>query len=329
MTGSSAQKVIALIDTGVNASDLVDAVSLTDDDVKDPNGHGTRMYDMIRDEYPEARILSIKAMHENGKGQASDIYAAVQYAMLYGADIINLSVSAFSTVDNTIVRNVIEDAISKGITVVGAAGNNGANVKYYIPGSISQAVIVGACDENGIRLENSNYGATVDYNVVADSTSEAAARMSGIIARNDGCSYVYAATYDEEENEVDRYIYENGEFVIDNDPSKGHSGTMDYVKRVARSGNTVVLRHYDKNGNPYTDVPQIMAYGYVTNTLCARFDGSPGDNGYEFDVSRKEITQTNTKQLIYNVANAIKNGTLRRTQTALLCIWKADGNDLR
>ena len=176
-------KTVALIDTGVNM-DVVERVSLIGEATSDDNGHGTRMYESILREYPEANVLSVKAVDASGRGRASDIYAAIVYAVLRKADVINLSVCAYSTAENAAVRSAIEKAVEQGITVVGAAGNYGRNVRYYIPGNIDAAVIVGACDENGMRRESSNYGATVDGYVIADSTSEAAATTSARILRD-------------------------------------------------------------------------------------------------------------------------------------------------
>lgn len=182
--GKSAKGTIAVIDTGINADELVDKVSLLGDDVSDDNGHGTKMYNYIREEDADAKILSIKAMDKNGKGQVSDVYAAIQYAIEKKADIILLSISAYSTQDSEIIKNAIDDATDKGIVVVGAAGNYGKKVKYYIPGNIENAVIAGSIDKDGYKKDFSNYGDTVDYYVVSESTSEAAARLSGIISKN-------------------------------------------------------------------------------------------------------------------------------------------------
>ena len=182
--GKSAKGTIAVIDTGINADDLIDKVSLLGDDVSDENGHGTKMYNYIREEDAEAKILSIKAMDKNGKGQVSDVYAAIQYAIEKKADIILLSISAYSTQDSEIIKAAVDDATDKGIIVVGAAGNYGKKVKYYIPGNIENAVIAGSVDKDGYKKDFSNYGDTVDYYVVSESTSEAAARLSGIISKN-------------------------------------------------------------------------------------------------------------------------------------------------
>ena len=173
---------IALIDTG--ASDVKEAVSVIGDDASDDNGHGSLMRDYILGINDGANILSVKALDADGRGTASAVYAAIQYAVERDVDIINLSFSALASENNSIVEQAINEAIDKGIIVVGAAGNNGQDAKYYIPGNIGNAIIVGAADAGGNRLSISNYGDTVDYNVIAGTTSEAAAKMSGWISAN-------------------------------------------------------------------------------------------------------------------------------------------------
>ena len=165
-SGTVPKGTIALIDTGVNGSGLVDSVSVLGDSTEDDNGHGTKMYSYIREEYPDAKVLSIKAMDASGKGQASDIYAAIQYALERKADVISLSLTANSSEENSAVVLAIEEAISKGVIVVGAAGNNASNAKYFIPGCVKDAYIIGAANEKGDRQTDSNYGPNVDYEVV-------------------------------------------------------------------------------------------------------------------------------------------------------------------
>lgn len=170
---------IALIDTGCSGADK--SVSVLGGSTGDDHGHGTKMLNAIKKEYPGARVLSIKAVSASGTAQVSDIYAAIMYAIDSRASIINLSVSSGRS---PLVESAISQAIAHGITVVGAAGNQSSDAAGYVPGGISSVVVAGACDESGKKLDISNYGATVDYNVVADSTSEAAAILSAMIARD-------------------------------------------------------------------------------------------------------------------------------------------------
>ena len=178
------EKIIALIDTGVNAGpNVIDRISLIDN-VLEGNGHGDQMVDAITSQDEDAKILSIRALSNGGKGNVSSIISGIEYAINQNVNIINLSMYAKTTMLNSVLGTEIQKAIDNGITVVGAAGNDGADVKDYMPGSIEDAYIIGACDEDGNKLASSNYGTTVDYNFVAESTSEAAAKFTGYINEN-------------------------------------------------------------------------------------------------------------------------------------------------
>ena len=160
------------------------AVSMIGDDVYDMNGHGSNMLKYILEEHENASVISIKALDDNAHGTVSSVYAAMEYAIETGVNVINLSISAYSTADNAIIAEEVKKANEAGIIVVGSAGNDYNNVKYYVPGNIDEAVIVGSCDSAGVKLEISNFGETVDCNVLSNSTSEAAARLSGMLSKN-------------------------------------------------------------------------------------------------------------------------------------------------
>ncbi|MBP3718839.1 MAG: hypothetical protein J6I58_04895, partial [Eubacterium sp.] len=176
---------IALIDTGANGADAsVSVIGSTSDD----NGHGTKMAAKIREMNPNARILSIKALDSSNRGRVSDIYSAINYAIDSNVSIINLSLTSLNTADSELVVSAIQQAINRGIVVVGAAGNYGSDASYFVPGCVSNAIICTATDETGVRLGNANFGSNIDYYVIAGSTSEAAATVSGLISR-DGLNF--------------------------------------------------------------------------------------------------------------------------------------------
>lgn len=177
-------KVIALIDTGAKESEnVIDRVSVIDDSL-DGNGHADEMVKAIVNLNADAKILSIRAMDDKGFGTASSIVSAMEYAINQKVSIINLSLYAKTSLSTSVLEYEVKKAQEAGIMVVGAAGNDGANVADYMPGSIEEAYIIGAADEKGARIKTSNYGSTVDYNVVAGSTSEAAAKFTGFISVN-------------------------------------------------------------------------------------------------------------------------------------------------
>ena len=181
---TNTDKTIALIDTGVSENpNVIDRVSLIDDSLSGGT-HGDDMANYIIKENQNAKIVSIRALNNDGTGSVSSIVSAIEYAINANVDIINLSMYTKKNLGTAILENEIQKAINSKITVVGAAGNDGADVKDYMPGSIEDAYIIGACDEDGNKLASSNYGTTVDYNFVAESTSEAAAKFTGYINEN-------------------------------------------------------------------------------------------------------------------------------------------------
>lgn len=184
ITVSQDGNVIALIDTGVGESaNVIDRVSV----IEEPEAsaqHGDAMLQAIVSQNPDAKILSIRAMNSNGFGTISSLVAAMEYAMNEQVDIINLSLYARTTLSTSVLKSEIQKAVDAGITIIGAAGNDGVDVMDYVPGSVESAYIIGAATEDGSRLETSNFGETVDYNVVGDSTSEATAKFTGYVSKN-------------------------------------------------------------------------------------------------------------------------------------------------
>lgn len=184
ITVSQDGNVIALIDTGVGESaNVIDRVSVIEEP-ETSTEHGDAMLQAIVSQNPDAKILSIRAMNSNGFGTISSLVAAMEYAIRENVDMINLSLYARTTLSTSVLKSEIQKAVDAGITIIGAAGNDGVDVVDYVPGSVEPAYIIGAAKEDGSRLETSNFGATVDYNVVGDSTSEATALFTGYISKN-------------------------------------------------------------------------------------------------------------------------------------------------
>lgn len=179
------QEVIALIDTGASEqANIIDRISVIDDQLEGENQHGNDMVTAIVSQDPNAKILSIRAMNDQGYGTISSLVAAMEYAIEQDVDLINLSLYAKTTLSNSVLKEEILKATDAGILVIGAAGNDSADVADYMPGSVEEAHIIGAADEDGSRQKTSNYGDTVDYNVVAKTTSEATALFTGYVSAN-------------------------------------------------------------------------------------------------------------------------------------------------
>lgn len=121
---------------------------------------------------PKATILPIRALGRCG-GYTSDIADAIVWASggtVAGmpanpnpAQVINMSLGgggACSTSGAT--QLAINGAVSRGTTVVVAAGNSNANAANYSPASCANVINVGANGITGARASYSNYGASVD-----------------------------------------------------------------------------------------------------------------------------------------------------------------------
>lgn len=204
--GGSTAGIIALLDTGVNGN-VIDSVSMLSESGRDRNGHGTRMYETILAESPDAQILSVQVLDWKGAGEISALYAGIVYAVEYGVDYIVMPLAAWlpDGSGSELLEQAVALAQSKGIILIAAAGNAGTSVQNYVPASIPGVITVGAADDSGERQSFSNYGDAVKYNVTADSTSEAAARFAGIFYRDGADALpdyetVFPADYDAAEN---------------------------------------------------------------------------------------------------------------------------------
>lgn len=167
---------VAVIDTGSDIAN--EKYSVIGDDPNDYNGHGTAVSSYILDETSDAYIISIKAIGDDGQGYMSDVYAAVQMAEEMNADYILMAISVRDIGNYDLFRNLAES--TNGI-VVASAGNNGTDAADYLPAGINGVITVGAINEDGVLNGNSNYGDTVDFYAVAESTSEAAAKALGML----------------------------------------------------------------------------------------------------------------------------------------------------
>lgn len=192
---------IALIDSGVSEADA--KMSVIGDDGNDKIGHGTKMYNYIKEENPDAKILSIKAF-DNNKTNIADVYAAIKVAIEAKVSVINLSFVALYNENNEILADVIQEARDNGIIVIGAAGNYSDDANRYIPGGLSDVTCVGAVNEDGTLYKTSNYNA--DLYVIATSTSEATARYTGIFTSGKDSDKVFEKIITESDEENDNTI---------------------------------------------------------------------------------------------------------------------------
>ena len=161
---------VALIDSGVDSGhkDLAGRILkgwdfLDNDNIpQDEYGHGTHLAGIIT-KNPQASIIPIR-MTDGKSGKLSNLIKSIKFAADNNADIINLSLGLPNK--SGILKEAIDYAVKKNITVVAAAGNYNTDKEYY-PAAYPNVISVGALDKNGDKLFLSDYGKWVDYSVVA------------------------------------------------------------------------------------------------------------------------------------------------------------------
>ena len=197
----NASSVIALIDTGASGDNVVKQLSVLGEDVNDNNGHGSSLADVIKDASPNTKIISIKALNENGNGTVASVYVAIKLAIDSNVDIILCPFSALGY--SEAIRSIIAEATDKGIKVVVSAGNDADSALNYCPANIAEAITVGALNEEGKAAEFSNFGENIDAWVQADSTSVASAKLAAALANGEAIENYQIGTIGEGDDDLE------------------------------------------------------------------------------------------------------------------------------
>jgi subtilisin family serine protease len=132
------------------------SVALLDGTAYSAFGHGTMTAGIVHLVAPTARIMPLKAFGANGQGYTSDILRAIYYATLKGAKVINMSFSR--PTPSPELKRAINNATSKGLIAVAAAGNNDSSVLVY-PAAMANVMGVASTTDYDTRSSFSNYGA--------------------------------------------------------------------------------------------------------------------------------------------------------------------------
>lgn len=200
---------VAILDTGASShidlnTNIKQSFNSSDmQDYIDRQGHGTHVAGIIAAAQnntgiigvaPEAKIMPIKVLNDNGTGGYDNIARGIKIAIDNGADIINMSLGAPNT-PPSFVQDVIKEAYDKGIIIVAAAGNDSGAVNY--PAKFDEVLAVGAIGADGKLANFSSRGNEVacvapGVNVystylngqyaILNGTSQASPFMAGVCA---------------------------------------------------------------------------------------------------------------------------------------------------
>ena len=131
----------------------------------DCNGHGTHVSGTVGGTTwgvaKAVKLVPVRVLDCAGSGTLSGVIAGIDWAAgsTLRPAVANLSLgSSYSSTVNAAVAG----AVSKGITMVVAAGNSNANACSYSPSSEPSAITVGATTSTDARASYSNYGSCLD-----------------------------------------------------------------------------------------------------------------------------------------------------------------------
>lgn len=140
-----------------------------DNDPFDDQGHGTYISGIaaaqtnnisgIAGTAPNIKLLNIRAFDPNGYGEEDDVAAAILYAVLMNASVINMSFGDDSF--SMVLRDVIRYAYSQNLVLIASAGNKGVSSPHY-PSGYSEVICVGNSTINDVVSPSSNWGSTID-----------------------------------------------------------------------------------------------------------------------------------------------------------------------
>jgi subtilisin family serine protease len=138
------------------------ANGLDDDDdgeIDEGAGHGTMVAGIVHLIAPDAEILPVRILDDEGRGTSFAVAKALVFAADAGAQIINMSFG-LPIHCNTIAWGV-EYAADAGVILIGAAGNDGTEFPPYYPASDPEVLSVAALDSTDVKSSFSNFHATV------------------------------------------------------------------------------------------------------------------------------------------------------------------------
>lgn len=174
VTNQGSGSLVCVLDTGIDPDhiDLQGKVDLdistsfvaAEPDVIDHNLHGTFVSTLISSNgigiasvAPDAKLCMIKVLNANGQGNFSDLIAGIMYAAKHNADVINMSLGAYVSIQTkadvqliVALQRAINFAIHHGTVPVAAAGNDTVNLatdnprNLAIPAQLAGVIDVGA-----------------------------------------------------------------------------------------------------------------------------------------------------------------------------------------
>ncbi len=200
---------VAVLDTGIDLTHEVFEGRLSNfmrnylDDSQDPSetangldddgdglidegyGHGTMVAGLVALIAPDAKIMPLRVLDDEGRGTVFNIARAITHATSHGAHVLNLSFGAPYFL-RTIYERFHVTTVHGGIIVAGAGNRNLEEPPLY-PASDERALMVTAVDSMDIKADFADYHPTVV--VSAPGAGIRSAYPGGEWGVGSGCSF--------------------------------------------------------------------------------------------------------------------------------------------
>lgn len=119
------------------------------------------------------QVLPLQAIDDDSYGDTISVGRAINYSVSRGANVISLSLG--SSMPDTYIRDAVRNAVSKGVVVVAASGNDGCECMVY-PANYPEVVGVGALTSSNVPAPFSSWGGNLD--ILAPGTNMTSATWS-------------------------------------------------------------------------------------------------------------------------------------------------------
>ncbi len=198
---------VAVLDTGIayrdggrfarspdfTAKQFVKGRDYIDDDRLpfDENGHGTHIAGTIAEKTDNAiavtglayraKLMPVRVLDRNGRGQASDIARGIRFAVANGAQVINMSFNFGCGKKVPEIDEALREAYEHGVVTVASVGNLGSEACVSEPATGPRVIGVGGTTEGGCLGNYSLPGKKVD--LVAPGGGTPAAACPSVSAR--------------------------------------------------------------------------------------------------------------------------------------------------
>lgn len=131
-----------------------------DGSIDDGYGHGTMVAGLIALVAPQAQILPVRILDDEGRTDLFTMAAGVEYALAAGADVINMSFGArLQSLPG--LEYLFTRCAQEGVIPVAGAGNENFQDPPLYPAQLDEVFMVTALDSLGVKADFADYNPRV------------------------------------------------------------------------------------------------------------------------------------------------------------------------